>query len=66
MSGIISAIPIVGKYMPGKLLDWGNNLLTGSDTSYWWALGITIAAMGCAYISPSGSSRTGIVDLSRV
>jgi hypothetical protein len=38
--------------MPGKLLDWGNNLLTGSDTSYWWALGITIAAIGlCVYFS---------------
>ena len=52
VQGIISAIPIVGKYMPGKLLDWGNNLLTGSDISYWWPLGITIAAIGlCVYFS---------------
>jgi ABC-2 type transport system permease protein len=50
--GIISAIPIVGKYMPGKLLDWGTNLLTGSDKTYWWAFGITIIAIGaCVYFS---------------
>jgi len=52
VQGIISAIPIVGKYVPGKLLDWGNNLLTGSDTSYWWALGITVVAIGlCLYFA---------------
>ena len=50
--GIISAIPIVGKYMPGKLLDWGTNLLTGSDKTYCWAFGITIIAIGaCVYFS---------------
>jgi len=50
--GIISAIPIVGKYMPGKLLDWGTNLLTGSDKTYWWAFGVTIIAIGaCVYFS---------------
>jgi ABC-2 type transport system permease protein len=38
---ILSALPIVGDYMPGKILEWGNNLLTGGD-SYWWALAITI------------------------
>ena len=52
VQGIISALPVIGKYMPGKLLDWGNNLLTGSDKSYWWALGITIVAIGlCLYFS---------------
>ena len=52
VQGIISALPVVGKYMPGKILDWGTSLLTGSDKSYWWALGITIAAIGlCIYFS---------------
>jgi ABC-2 type transport system permease protein len=52
VQGIISAIPIVGEYMPGKLLDWGTNLLTGSDKSYWWAFGITIVSIGlCLYFS---------------
>jgi len=52
VQGIISAIPVVGKYMPGKLLDWGTNLLTGSDKTYWWALGITIVGIGlCVYLS---------------
>jgi ABC-2 type transport system permease protein len=48
LQAIISAIPVIGKYMPGKLLDWGNNLLIGSDLSYWWALGITVAAIGAS------------------
>jgi ABC-2 type transport system permease protein len=46
--GIIGTIPVIGKYMPGKLLDWGINLLNGSDLSYWWALGITVAAIGAS------------------
>ena len=50
--GIISAIPIVGKYMPGKLLSWGVNLLSGKSDNYWWALGITVVAIGlCVYFS---------------
>ena len=52
VQGIISALPVIGKYMPGKLLDWGTNLLTGGDKTYWWALGITIVAIGlCVYFS---------------
>ena len=38
-----SVLPVVGDYMPGKLLGWGNALFAGSQ-SYWWAFGITIAA----------------------
>ena len=52
VQGIISALPVIGKYMPGKILDWGTNLLTGSDKSYWWALGITVIAIGlCVYFA---------------
>ena len=52
VQGIISALPVIGKYMPGKILDWGTNLLTGSDKSYWWALGITVVAIGlCVYFA---------------
>ena len=52
VQGIISAVPVIGKYMPGKLLDWGNNLLVSSDLSYWWALGITLAAIvACVYFA---------------
>ena len=52
VQGIFSAIPIIGKYMPGKLLSWGTDLLTGTNNQYWWALGITITATGiCLYLS---------------
>jgi ABC-2 type transport system permease protein len=50
--GIISAIPIVGKYMPGKLLSWGINLLSGTGDNYWWALAVTIVViLLCVYSS---------------
>jgi ABC-2 type transport system permease protein len=45
VQGIISTIPVIGKYMPGVLLSWGINLLSGPTDNYWWALGITIAAI---------------------
>jgi ABC-2 type transport system permease protein len=38
---ILSALPYIGKYMPGQLLGWGTQILTGGDT-YWWALLISI------------------------
>ncbi len=39
----LSAIPGIGDYFPGKLLNWGNVLLAGGDTTYWPALIITAA-----------------------
>jgi ABC-2 type transport system permease protein len=55
VQGIISAIPVVGNYMPGKLLDWGLILVSGGDKSYWWALGITVIAIGlCVYFAQRG------------
>lgn len=39
----LSAIPRIGDFFPGKLLNWGNVLLAGSDTTYWAALIITAA-----------------------
>jgi ABC-2 type transport system permease protein len=38
---ILTAVPKAGDFMPGQLLGWGNNILTGGDT-YWWALGVTV------------------------
>lgn len=50
--GIFSAVPIVGKYMPGKLLSWGNDLLSDTGVNYWWALVITVVIIGlCLYFS---------------
>ena len=52
VQGIISAIPVIGKYMPGVLLSWGINLMSGPGTNYWWALGITVAAIvACVYFA---------------
>lgn len=39
----LSAIPRIGDFFPGKLLNWGNVLLAGGDTTYWAALIITVA-----------------------
>jgi ABC-2 type transport system permease protein len=38
---ILTAVPKVGDFMPGRLLGWGINLLRSGD-AYWWALAVTI------------------------
>jgi ABC-2 type transport system permease protein len=49
---VISTIPYIGDYLPGKLLSWGNNILTGSGDSYWWALAVTVILIGlCLYFA---------------
>ena len=48
----LSAVPLIGDYMPGKLPGWGTNLLSGRGDSYWWALTTSIAAIGlCLYFA---------------
>ncbi|MDD4635085.1 MAG: ABC transporter permease [Dehalococcoidales bacterium] len=37
----LSAIPIIGDYMPGKLMGWGVNLISGNPDEYWGALAVT-------------------------
>jgi hypothetical protein len=38
--------------MPGVLLSWGINLMSGQGADYWWALGITVAAIvACVYFA---------------
>ena len=50
-AGLVT-IPRIGSYMPGKLLGWGNNLLSGNGDSYWWALAITVAVISlCVYFA---------------
>lgn len=49
---ILSTLPLIGDYMPGKLLGWGTNLLAGVGDSYWWALAVTVAVIAlCLYLS---------------
>jgi ABC-2 type transport system permease protein len=41
---LTSSLPWVGKFLPGELVGWGNNLLAGvSGQSGWWAVLVTIA-----------------------
>jgi len=48
----LSAIPRFGDYFPGKLLNWGNVLVTGGGSIYWWALGITVVLIVlCLYLA---------------
>ena len=49
---VLSTIPVIGNYLPGKLLSWGTNLLAGTGDSFWWALGVTIIAIVvCLYLA---------------
>ena len=48
---VLSAVPVIGDYLPGKLLGWGTGLLD-SGGAYWWALGITCALIIlCVYLA---------------
>jgi ABC-2 type transport system permease protein len=50
--GILSSLPVVGDYLPSKILGWGINLLNGSGETYWWALGVTFVGIFlCLYFS---------------
>jgi len=40
---IMSGLPIIGDYLPGKLVAWGASILSGPAQSYWWAMGVTVA-----------------------
>jgi ABC-2 type transport system permease protein len=49
--GVLSVLPWVGDYMPGRLLGWGNALFTGGR-SYWWSVGVTVVLIGlCLYLA---------------
>ncbi len=39
---MLSGVPVIGDYLPGKLLNWGTGIITGIDQNYWWAAGITV------------------------
>lgn len=50
--GVLTSIPVLGDYLPGKLLGWGMNLLTGTGDSSWWSAGVTVALSGlCLYLA---------------
>jgi ABC-2 type transport system permease protein len=48
----LSALPRFGDYMPGKLLGWGDSILSASGDSYWWALVISVVIIFlCVYLA---------------
>jgi ABC-2 type transport system permease protein len=58
---VMSGVPVIGDYLPGKLLEWGTGIITGIGQSYWWALGITIVLMVLAvYIGQYSLKRREI------
>ena len=49
----LSAIPVLGKYTPGKLLTWGIDLMAGRGEPYWWSLAISLTIIAlCLYLAP--------------
>ncbi|MBI2853681.1 MAG: ABC transporter permease subunit [Chloroflexi bacterium] len=52
MQAALSALPLIGNYVPGKLLGWGSSLLSGRGDTYWQALAVTVATIGtCLYLA---------------
>jgi ABC-2 type transport system permease protein len=48
----LSAVPMIGDYMPGKLLGWGTNLMAHRPEAYWGALAVAIIiSAGCIYMA---------------
>ncbi len=43
---VISAIPVIGDYLPGKLLGWGGSLFSSAPASAWPALFGSLALIG--------------------
>jgi ABC-2 type transport system permease protein len=39
---VLSSLPNIGDYLPGRLPGWGLNILNGSAQPNWWALTITL------------------------
>ena len=52
--GILSSLPVVGSYLPSKILGWGINLLNVTGENYWGALTVTVVGIFlCLYFSQS-------------
>lgn len=49
---LLSALPWVGDYLPGRLLGWGNAMVTAGSKPYWPALAVTVALIVvCVYLA---------------
>lgn len=57
--GGLSLLPVFGDFMPGKLLGWGNSLVTGGGKPYWWSLAITVGLIAlCVYLAQMVLKKT--------
>ena len=50
--GFLSSLPVIGEYLPSKIIGWGVNLLNGTGETYWGALVVTVVCIFlCLYFS---------------
>jgi ABC-2 type transport system permease protein len=47
---IPGALPKVGEYLPGQLINWGAGLMSGSTATAWPALGVSVFIIAGAFI----------------
>ena len=58
---MLGAIPRVQDVMPGKLLDWGSALVSGTEAGAWWALIVAINIMlACIVLAAVSFNREEI------
>ena len=58
---MLSGVPVIGDYLPGKLPAWGTDIVTGIGQSYWWAVGVTLVLIVLAvYIGQYSLKRREI------
>ncbi len=59
--GILSSLPVVGNYLPSKIIGWGVNLLSSTGDNYWGALVVTVVGIFlCLYFSQNILKRKEI------
>ncbi len=55
---IMSNLPVIGDYLPAKLMGWGVGILSGPVPSYWWAVGATVALIAVAVYAGQYALKT--------
>jgi ABC-2 type transport system permease protein len=57
----LSVVPVVGDFLPSKLLTWGNNLVNGSGPAYPWSLAVSAAATAaCLFFAQRALKRNDL------
>jgi ABC-2 type transport system permease protein len=50
--GFLSSLPVIGEFLPSKIIGWGVSLLVGGGNTYWGALAVTVVGIFfCLYSS---------------